>query len=464
MKATMNLTGQQQDALMKHLFPGDGKEAVAVALCGRRAGDRSYRLTVRELFMIPYEQCSIRTPVNVRWTTDLIVDLLEKAEKHNLSVVKIHSHPTGIKQFSAADDQSDRELLPTIRGWVESDILHGSVVVLPTGEMFGRYLNELAEFKTIDRIMIVGDEIKVWDSSAEPSKQASFAASHAQLFGEKTVQEFGNLSIGIVGCSGTGSPVIEQLVRLGVGELVLVDHDHMTKRNVNRILNSTMRDAECNRPKVEMLTERIEQMGLGTKVIPIQKNLWDPESVKEIAQCDILFGCMDSVDGRFLLNTLATYYILPYFDVGIRLDAVPSGIERGKIREVCGTVHYLQPGLSSLMSRGLVDMKAVAAAGLARSDAEAYEQQMKDGYITGVQENRPAVITVNMLLASLAVNELLCRLHPYREEPNSNFASVEVTLSSMEIYPDPEETICKLLSGKVGYGDVAPLLNLPELG
>lgn len=48
------------------------------------------------------------------------------------------------------------------------------------------------------------------------------------------------LSIAIIGCSGTGSPVVEQCMRLGAGELVLVDDDRIEDRNINRILNSTM--------------------------------------------------------------------------------------------------------------------------------------------------------------------------------------------------------------------------------
>jgi hypothetical protein len=225
-----------------------------------------------------------------------------------------------------------------------------------------------------------------------------------------------------------------------------------------------MEDAEQQRLKVEVLAERIRRIGLGTKVITIPKNLWSAEAVREVAQCDIVFGCMDSVDGRFLLNLLATYYVLPYFDLGVRLEAIEKGPRAGEIREVCGTVHYLQPGRSSLISRGLVDMQQVAAAGLARNDPAAHAAQLKDGYIRGVQEHRPAVITVNMFIASLAVHELLSRLHPYREEPNSGYASLEFSLRSMEFFPEPDGEPCAILSGAVALGDVSPLLGLPELG
>jgi hypothetical protein len=93
----------------------------------------------------------------------------------------------------------------------------------------------------------------------------------------------------------------------------------------------------------------------------------------------------------------------------------------------------------------------------------AVKRLVRDGYIAGVAGNRPAVISVNMFAASFAVNELLARLDPYREEPNSAYASVELSLASMELILEPEAGICDLLGGKVGFGDTKPLLGLIEL-
>jgi hypothetical protein len=144
----------------------------------------------------------------------------------------------------------------------------------------------------------------------------------------------------------------------------------------------------------------------------------------------------------------------------VRLDAVRDGAGQGVIREVCGTINYLQPGRSSLISRGLFSMQHVAAAGLRRNDPAAHVRQINNGC---VQAHRPAVISVNMLASSLAVNELLARLHPYREEPNANFASVTFSLSSMEFITEPEGEICNVFKRKVGTGDLSPLLGMPEL-
>lgn len=460
---SLSMSGDQHQHLRSFLFPGDGREAVALLLCGRRSGDRRERLVVREIQGIPYDTCSQRTTAQVTWSPEYVAPMLDRAAEEMLSVVKVHSHPSGVAAFSATDDQGDLRLLPMIIGWVEADVTHGSAVMLPDGVMFGRVLRSDRTFEPIDCIAVASDNLDFWYADSGGAESSRFLASDAQIFGEGTIERMRRLSIAVVGASGTGSPLIEQLQRLCVGELVIVDDDHMEERNVIRVLNSTLRDVNTKRLKVDVQADAIERTGLGTRVIRIRRNLWDPQVVRAVAQCDVLFGCMDSIDGRYLLNALATYYTLPYFDIGVRLEAVPSGWGKGRIREVCGTVNYLRPGRSSLMSRGLFTLSDVAAAGLRRNDPDAHAQQVKDGYIRGAVVQRPAVISVNVFAASLAVNEFLARLHPFREEPNAGWAAVEFSLASMELFGDPDEGVCDLMAGNVGKGDVIPLLDLLEL-
>lgn len=455
---TLSLSGDQHDHLKSFLFPGDGKEAVAILLCGERKGDRRHRLVVQEIHGIPYEDCLERTPTLVTWPPDYIIPILERALAERLSVMKIHSHPNGYAAFSSIDDEGDARLLPMIRGWVENNMPHGSVVMLPDGQMFGRIVTPTGMFNPMATISVAGDDLHFWYADKGSTEVPDFLASHEHVFDQGTIDRLHRLSIAVVGCSGTGSPVIEQLMRLGVGELVIVDDDVIEDRNVNRILNSTMDDVANNKSKVDVLGDAIERSGLGTKVIRLKNNLWHADTVRAVAQCDILFGCMDTVDGRYLLNAIASCYIVPYFDIGVRLDAL-----NGQIREVCGTVNYIQPGRSSLISRDLFSMGEVRAAGLQRNDPTAHAQQIDDGYIRGVMAHRPAVISINMFAASLAVNEFLARLHPYREESNRAYASVTFSLASMELIYEPEERICEILAGYVGRGDIKPLLGLMEL-
>lgn len=455
--ATLSLTARQHAELTAHLFPGDGCEAVAIALCGHRRGADRHRLLVRRIAPVPYDMCSLRTPKRVTWSTDVLPPLLAEADRYGLAVVKIHGH--GVPSpFSTVDDRADRDLFPSVHAWADGGP-HGSAIMYKDGRMIGRLVDDRGRFRPLASVNVVGDDLSFWPSAHQRAAVPESGRRVAQTFGAGTYDRLRRLRIAVVGCSGTGSPLIEQLARNCVGALVLVDPDRVEEKNLNRILNATMEDAVQARFKVEVAARAIRSMGLGTTVETHPCSLFDPKTVHAVAGCDVVFGCMDSIDGRHLLNKLSTFYLLPYFDLGVRLDADGGG----SVNQVCGTVHYLQPGGSSLLSRHVYTMEEVKAAGLYRTDPAAYRAQLDDGYIRGVQEDRPAVVQLNSLVASLAVNEFLARLHPYRLDPNADYAVHRLSVSHgiYEHHGDGEP--CPVLARHVGRGDVSPLLDWAEL-
>jgi len=459
MEVILRLTETQHAQLRAHLFPGDGKEAVAIALCGRRAGETRHCLMVQKIVPVASDHCRVRTPMRVTWGTDLLLTPLAEAVQQGLALVKIHSHPGGFAGFSACDDASDRALFPSIYGWMENDQPHASAIMLPDGRLIGRTVSPEGAFDPLGMVAVVGDDLHFWYARDHTLEVPEFARRHAQVFGAGTTARLRRLAVAVIGCSGTGSPVIEQLARLGVGKLVLVDPDRVEEKNLNRILHATMDDARHYRLKVDVIAQAIAKMGLGTDVIALGRHLGEPAVVRAVAACDVLFGCMDSVDGRHLLNRLATFYLQPYFDVGIKIEA--DGV--GGVEQVCGTVHYLQPGKSSLLSRGTYTMEQVRAAGLRRANPAAYAAELHAKYLVGVQEDRPAVMSVNMQFASLAVNEFLARLHPYRDDDNTHFATYRLSLTQAQLYTEGEGEPCRVLARHVGRGDTRLLLDMPEL-
>jgi len=460
MNVKLRLTGRQHAALATHLLHSDKKEAVALALCGRRVGEESHCLTVRRVEPIPYDHCIVREKDQVTWSTSVLRPLLEEAMKRNMAILKVHSHPQGYPHFSETDSRADQDLFSSVFGWLDDDYPHASAVLLPDGRLFGRSGHSDGTFSPLSLISIAGDDLCLWFSDAlETPGLPSFAKRHAQAFGAGTTALLRRLSAAVVGCSGTGSIVIEQLSRLGIGRLVLVDPDRMEEKNLNRVLNAGKEDGYLHRLKVEVAARAIAHMGLGTEVMLIPENLSTPRAVKAVAECDVAFGCMDGAEGRLLLNRLSTFYSIPYFDVGVKLEA--DG--KGGIDQICGTVHYLQPDGSSLLSRGVVTLEAARAEGLKRTDPGSYKEQLRARYIQGVAEDRPAVISVNMHYASLAVNEFLARIHSYRDDGNKPYARFGSSLTQARYFQDPDGEPCTALSKHVGRGDATPLLDRPAL-
>ena len=284
------------------------------------------------------------------------------------------------------------------------------------------------------------------------------ALRNIQAFGEGTYNAFRRLRIGIVGCSGTGCHVIEQLMRQQVGELVLVDPDTIEEKNLNRLVGTGKGDV--GKQKVMFYKKYVERKRMGVKVMAFPYNLYRSDQARRaLSTCDVLFGCVDSESGRMLLNKLATFYLIPYIDMGVRLDA--DG--KGGVSYVGGQIDYLIPGQSSLLSRTVIKTEDVSAELEKLFTPELYVQHQKEHYIQNVNVDRPAVISVNGYVAYLAVLDLLERIIGYRvERPYGQLVVLlhegGIVMSREEGFKDDD-----YLAKYKGRGDVRPYLNMPSL-
>lgn len=451
----IRIAGKHYDLLKKHLFSGDNKEAVAIALCGRSIFNGNHTLLVHELLLVPYERCYDRKPDRVSWPTDIINPFLERAMANEWAILKIHCHPGYYEQFSDVDDQSDFSLFKSIHAWLDDDLPHASCIMLPNGRIFGRFFIDEKKIEIVHQISVAGSTIHNWYYDAERPYNEDLQTRNLQAFGKKTIQMLSKMKIGIVGCSGTGSPTIEQLKRYGVGTLVLVDPDFVDFLNLNRIIVSNFSDAKNKRLKTEVMKRGIEEVGFGTRVITFPSHISYVEVIKELADCDIVFSCVDGAEGRHILNLISSFYVIPLIDMGVKLKAV----EQGGIDSIYGSVHFVQPGGSSLLSRGQYNLEKMRSEAIRRSNNE---EAKRNQYLANVNESNPAVISINVQVSSAAVNEFLARLHPYRNVNNAEIDIVRVMFGECAMYGEAASVPCDFFGKYVGIGDIEPLLNNPE--
>jgi len=336
--------------------------------------------------------------------------------------------------------------------------------MLPDGSMIGRTVSETAVFAPISMIKYVGDDLRFWPHGALPMTTEEGVMDKAalrliQTFGQGTYRRLRQLRIGIVGLSGIGSILTELLARNCVGTLVLVEPDIVEEKNLNRMINSRRAQADAGERKVDVLMSAIEAMGLSINIEPYPADVCSPRVVRALASCDAIFGGMDSTYGRHLVNRLSSFYLIPYFDAGVKL--VSDG--KGGIDSITAAAHYLQPDGSSLMSRGVYSQEQLEVDGIRVSDPEQYKRLLKEGYIKGINEDRPAVITINALAATLAVNDFLARIHPYREDGNSSYAMQFFSVDKGFYHHEGDGTPSPLSQRNAGRGDVMPLLDRPDL-
>lgn len=425
MKYSFSLSGIQYQALKNHLFVDDF-ESVALIFCHCAEGKNQTKLVAFEMVLIADKDCD-RTATGITWHTEKHFSpaRIEKIDKDKLSLVTIHSHPCGFNEFSKLDDNNDKVLFSSVNNWFDDSRPNGSTIMLPDGYIFGRVVTDKGKFIPFSHISIAGSSIKILRHKSKDNAVPEFAKRIAQTFGKGTFSILRRLKVGVVGCSGTGSIIVELLARNCIGQLIIIDPDVVEKKNLNRILNTSMSSAEYAQPKVEILKKAIEKMGLETKVSAYQSTTYDKKVISALKECDVLFGCVDSATGRYHLDCLASAYLIPYFDIGVGLYAD----KKGSIYEALMVSHYIEPATSSLLSREVYTSEQVSAEGLKAQNPNHYEQQKKEGYITGIDENQPAVISVNMQASCMAFNDFLARIHNYRLDDNNDFDIQKMSLT-----------------------------------
>lgn len=448
----LTITNALHQKLHDHLFPGDGLEAAAILLCARTPEPR-VRLLVKEVLLVSHSACKDRRADYLVWPGAAIEEAIDLAEAESLSLVLIHSHPGGLFGFSRHDDQSD---LVTVSSLIQAlGGLHGTAIMTPDGAMLARLYQQDLSPIAIESVTVAGNDL-TWhwaDRQFSPRPTA---------FTSEATKELGRLSACVIGVSGTGSLVAEQLARLGFGQVILIDFDKLELRNLNRIVNSTLEDAKAQRPKVFAFADAVTRYRGEGVAVPVNASISTREAVLQASQADVMFSCVDTLDARQIADLLGASFLIPLFDVGVSIPTRKA--KRGAaIADVCGRIDYVSPGGPTLQDRGVYDPASLRAEYLRRSAPDAHKEEMQAGYLRGVTEEAPAVIALNMRAASACVMEFIARAYPFRHEPNARYVRTQFSLAANEEEAFPVESFQLATNPQFARGDLEPLLGLPAL-
>ncbi|MET3873930.1 ThiF family adenylyltransferase [Puniceicoccus vermicola] len=445
--------------LKQHLLPGDGYESAAVLLCKRvESCPEGERYLARELILVPQDQCRERRPEYISWSGEYLETAIDQAEQESLSILLVHSHPGGFLSFSDTDDDSDCSVIPCLHQAIE--VPHGSAIMVGNGAMRARFYQPSMEKQEVSLVSVIGDDIAYWWGDKLHSNSS---LERPVAFTSQMTVELSRLSVAVVGVSGIGSVVAEQLARLGFGEIVLIDFDRVEFKNLNRILNSTVNDAEQERLKVDMFAESIvSHRGCGV-VEAVSESILTREAVLRVSKCDVLFSCVDSLEARQVCDLIASRFLMPLFDAGVTIPTRKTQSSYA-IGDVCGRIDYVKPGGATLSDREVYTPESLRTEYLRNADPVAHEQELNDGYIKGVHEEAPAVISLNMRAATASVNEFLARAYPFRHDSNDNYARTRFSLAACEEEYEAEGSFIKSENVELALGDREPLLGFPCLG
>ena len=375
------------------------------------SGSSDVSLLVREIINIPEESYLSRTDDRLSIATSGWLHAFARAQRDESVPIFVHTHPNGFRDHSELDLQLDDELarvasVRTGAGFYGSLVLSGTV---DTPVFVGRLKSPAQDWEPIDRLRVVGQRLTILTSTAEEAPLPVFDRQ-VRAFGADGQRVLRQLRVGVVGAGGTGSAVIEQLIRLGIGSVVLIDPETLDETNVTRVYGSGLSDVDA--PKVEVAKSNAGRIGLGTDVDARRGTVVDRPVSEALVHCDVVMGCTDDNAGRVVLTRFPHTMLQLLIDCGVVIDS-----REGVLFDIFARVSVVTPTTACLVCMGDVNLEA------ARSETLNEEERRglaAEGYASELNTNAPSVVTFTTLAASLAVNELLSRVLGYCEDDPAN--------------------------------------------
>jgi hypothetical protein len=202
--------------------------------------------------------------------------------------------------------------------------------------------------------------------------------SRQSFLGPDSEDRIACCSVGVAGLGGGGSHIVQQLAHIGFQRFVIYDGDVVEESNLNRLAGATSIDVPAETPKLAIAKRMI--FGLQPRAtVRGFAGKWqhDPEPLRE---CQIVFGCVDSYQGRYELEVACRRYMMHYIDVGMDVHGQDPPV-------IGGQVILSSPGGLCMRCMGFL------------TDAKLSEEAARYGK-AGI---RPQVVWPNGVLASTAV-------------------------------------------------------------
>lgn len=218
-----------------------------------------------------------------------------------------------------------------------------------------------------------------------------------RFFGKDGQQKLAGAHVAIVGIGGLGTHVVQQLALLGVGHLTLIDDEELDVTNRNRYVGVRSDDPIPGSWKVDIGERLAKEINPDICVAPIRRSLVSHEAFEAVIKADYVFGCLDNEGTRLVLNAICAAYSRPYFDMAS--DILPDGSYGGR---VC----VAWEGQGCIVCYGELDM-AQAQADLETQEARANREAIYGVPREALDQAGPAVVSINGVVASLAVSEFM---------------------------------------------------------
>ncbi len=383
------------DRVRGHLLQGDQEEVALLFAHEAHLPDEAV-LVVHRWEPVPPAMLLLQQEDVFAVDSGFIVSRVKMARERGESVLLAHSHPgdRSVPRFSRADDRGEDNLYPLLHMRLPGRI-HGAVIMSPGGHAARLSLPDGSRVP-VDEVRVVGRRVRRFFGAARQEVCVADEAHARQrlIWGAHGQGALRNATVGIVGAGGTGSLVAQQLIHLGVGRIIVIDHQLVAESNLSRIVGARRADVDVTR-KVDVVARLARGVDPAIDVRAICDDVTNPDVLAALREADLLFLCTDSHHSRMVVNALAVQYVIPLIDLGFLIDVEPAS---HRVISAVGEVRVVVPGGYCLSCTGVLDAERIRA-----EKASPAERATFPGYFTNLDVPDPSVITINSTIASLAV-------------------------------------------------------------
>jgi hypothetical protein len=343
------LTRPIDDELAAHLNKGRFQEDLTFAYWHPSRGRSRYTAILNEVALPANEERVLQG--NVAFTSAYAQRVLDRRPK-DCGVALLHSHlGPGWQGMSHDDVVAERDRL--------AGLVAGATGLPLLGMTWGtdstwsarfwlRAARHRYERRDATTVRSVGRHLRM---SFHPERRPEPNAPEAQaatisVWGRRAQADLARSRIGIIGLGSVGSIVAEAFSRTGAQDLVLVDHDLLETRNLDRTLGAYPGDADAKLAKVNV-SKRLVDASHTSEMFSaeaVADSVLDRAALARAMDCDLLICCVDRPWPRHVLNSIAYAHLIPVIDGGI----LARVNDAGRLVHVDWRIHTVGPGHACL--------------------------------------------------------------------------------------------------------------------
>jgi hypothetical protein len=452
------MTAADYAALAAHLHRGDVDEHAAFCYAGVTLRPGGGRLLVRRVVPVPDEEFPLSAGDGYRSITSRAVARAAiECDAEGLCLMWVHNHPESTTSvgLSRQDRRTAARVHPVLADLTDRRPV--AAVVLGTSSAAGEVWTP-AGAEQVDHVRVIGSPIVELRPGPLPGAASDERfARQVLLFGEAGQRRLRELTVAIVGLGGGGSLIAQTLACLGVGAIILIDHDVIKRLNLSRIAGAT--PADIGRLKVDAAARMVHSIDPGITIEAIDGDVTYTEDARVITAADAVFLATDTAFARHAVNLICHQYLIPFFQVGAK---VSTSLDSGLVSQIHITDRPF------LFTNGCMHCAGIIPLDQLQREQQDEETNRAQDYLgaAGRDIEDPSVITLNSIATSLATTDFLFTVTGLAQDPSPDALVVYPLERAMRSRPAPAVPGClycdpeRALSARA-RGDLWPLQLRP---